>query len=127
MQPLLALLTPFFFVVTGAKIDLSVFGSSSALWMLAVVTVIAIVSKVAGGFLGALSLGRRSALIVGVGMVPRGEVGVVIASLGLAAGVFSNTTYAVIVAMSLLTSIVTPPVLSILLRGSGKPRRDSES
>jgi Kef-type K+ transport system membrane component KefB len=114
-------------VVTGAKIDLSVFGSSSALWMLAVVTVIAIVSKVAGGFLGALSLGRRSALIVGVGMVPRGEVGVVIASLGLAAGVFSNTTYAVIVAMSLLTSIVTPPVLSILLRGSGKPRRDSES
>jgi Kef-type K+ transport system membrane component KefB len=116
MQPLLALLTPFFFVVTGAKIDLSVFGSGSALWMLAVVTVIAIVSKLAGGFLGALSLGRRSALIVGVGMVPRGEVGVVIASLGLAAGVFSNQIYAVIVAMSLLTSIVTPPVLARLLR-----------
>ena len=49
-------------------------------------------------------------------MVPRGEVGVVIASLGLAAGVFSNETYAVIVAMSLLTSIVTPPVLSLLLQ-----------
>ena len=116
MQPLLALLTPFFFVVTGAKIDLSVFADASALWMLAVVTVIAIVSKLAGGWLGALSLGRRGALIVGVGMVPRGEVGVVIASLGLAAGVFSNRTYAVIVAMSLLTSIVTPPVLSLLLR-----------
>jgi len=116
MQPLLALLTPFFFVITGAKIDLSVFSSGAALWMLAVVTVIAIVSKLAGGFLGAWSLGTRSALIVGVGMVPRGEVGVVIASLGLAAGVFSNQTYAVIVAMSLLTSIVTPPVLSMLLR-----------
>ena len=51
-------------------------------------------------FLGALSLGRRGAVIVGFGMVPRGEVGVVIASLGLAAGVFSNRIYAIIVAMS---------------------------
>ncbi len=51
-------------------------------------------------------------------MVPRGEVGVVIASLGLAAGAFSNQTYAVIVAMSLLTSIVTPPVLSMLLKNA---------
>jgi len=116
MQPLLAFLTPFFFVVTGAKIDLGVFASGAALWMLLVVTVIAVISKLAGGFLGALSLGRRSAMIVGVGMVPRGEVGVVIASLGLAGGVFSNETYAVIVAMSLLTSIVTPPVLAALLR-----------
>jgi Kef-type K+ transport system membrane component KefB len=121
MQPLLALLTPFFFVITGAKIDLSVFSSGAALWTLTVVTVIAIASKLAGGFLGALSLGRRSALIVGVGMVPRGEVGVVIASLGLAAGVFSNSIYALIVAMSLLTSVVTPPVLSILLRRAGDP------
>ena len=55
-------------------------------------------------------------MIVGVGMMPRGEVGVVIASLGLAAGVFSNEIYAVIVAMSLLTSVITPPVLAALLR-----------
>ena len=115
-QPLLAFLTPFFFVITGAKIDLSVFTSAAALWMLLVVTVIAIVSKLAGGYLGALSLGKRGAMIVGVGMVPRGEVGVVIASLGLAAGVFTNEIYAVIVAMSLLTSIVTPPVLAWLLK-----------
>ena len=115
-QPLLAFLTPFFFVVTGAKIDLSVFASGAALWMLLVVTVIAVISKFAGGFLGALSLGRRGATIVGVGMVPRGEVGVVIASLGLAEGVFSAEIYAVIVAMSLLTSIITPPVLAALLK-----------
>jgi Kef-type K+ transport system membrane component KefB len=49
-------------------------------------------------------------------MVPRGEVGVVIASLGLAAGVFSDRIYAVIVAMSLLTAMLTPPVLALLLR-----------
>ncbi|HKE47239.1 MAG TPA: cation:proton antiporter [Rhodanobacteraceae bacterium] len=115
-RPLLAFLTPFFFVITGAKIDVHVFADASALWMLLVVTVIAVVAKLVGGFLGALSLGRRGATIVGVGMVPRGEVGVVIASLGLVGGVFSDRTYAVIVAMSLLTSVITPPVLALLLR-----------
>ncbi|HEY0180336.1 MAG TPA: cation:proton antiporter [Dokdonella sp.] len=120
MQPLLALLTPFFFVVTGAKIDLGVFASGGALLALALVTAIAVVSKLIGGFLGALALGVRSAAIVGVGMIPRGEVGVVIASLGLAAGVFTGETYALIVAMSLATSIVTPPVLAALLRRSAR-------
>ncbi|WP_049620980.1 cation:proton antiporter [Frateuria defendens] len=118
VQPLLALLTPFFFVITGSKIDLAQLGNAEALLTLAVVTAIAIVSKLVGGFLGALPLGRRGALIVGFGMVPRGEVGVVIASLGLAAGVFSDRTYAIIVAMSLLTAMVTPPVLAWLLRRS---------
>lgn len=114
--PLLAFLTPFFFVVTGAKVNLSALASSEALLALLVVTVIAIFSKLAGGFLGALKLGKRGAMIVGFGMVPRGEVGVVIASLGLAAGVFDETIYAVIVAMSLLTAMVTPPILSVLLK-----------
>ena len=120
VQPLLALLTPFFFVITGSKIDLQQLASGDALLTLAIVTVIAVISKLAGGFLGALSLGRRGATIVGFGMVPRGEVGVVIASLGLAAGVFSDRTYAIIVAMSLLTAMVTPPVLAVMLkRGDG--------
>jgi Kef-type K+ transport system membrane component KefB len=119
--PLLAFLTPFFFVVTGAKVNLAALGSGAALWSLFVVTVIAIVSKLAGGFLGALKLGKRGATIVGFGMVPRGEVGVVIASLGLAAGVFDETIYAVIVAMSLLTAMVTPPILALLLREQRSP------
>ncbi|EIL91885.1 MULTISPECIES: cation:proton antiporter [Rhodanobacter] len=114
--PLLSFLTPFFFVVTGAKVNLAELASVDALLMLLVATAIAIVSKLLGGFLGSLSLGRRSATIIGFGMVPRGEVGVVIASLGLAAGVFSDRIYAVVVAMSLLTAMVTPPVLAWLLR-----------
>ena len=118
--PLLALLTPFFFVITGSKIDLHQLASPEALLMLAVVTAIAIVSKLIGGWLGALSLGRRSATIIGFGMVPRGEVGVVIASLGLAAGVFNDRIYAIIVAMSLLTAMVTPPLLAWLLRRAGR-------
>jgi Kef-type K+ transport system membrane component KefB len=125
--PLLAFLTPFFFVITGAKIDLAELASGQALLMLLVVTVIAILSKLAGGFLGALSLGRSGAVIVGFGMVPRGEVGVVIASLGLAAGVFSDRIYAIIVAMSLLTAMVTPPVLAWLLRRAGSAPQPADA
>ena len=116
IQPLLAFLTPFFFVVTGAKVKLNVLGSSEALYMLGVVTLIAILSKLLGGFLGALSLGRQRAVMIGFGMVPRGEVGVVIASLGLSIGVFNDRIYAIIVAMSLLTAMLTPPILKMLLR-----------
>lgn len=115
-RPLLALLTPFFFVMTGSRVVLAELGDADTLLTLALITAIALVAKLVGGFLGALPLGRRSALIVGVGMMPRGEIGIVIASLGLASGVFTPHLYALIVAMSLLTSIVTPPLLALLLR-----------
>lgn len=115
-EPLLAFMTPFFFVMTGSKVELAQLADRDTLLTLALITAIAIVAKLLGGFLGALSLGKRGALIVGVGMIPRGEVGVVIASLGLASGVFSSHLYALIVAMSLLTSVVTPPVLALLFR-----------
>jgi Kef-type K+ transport system membrane component KefB len=115
-RPLLALMTPFFFVVTGTKVELAQLADWNTIGALAVVTLIAIVSKLIGGFAGALALGKRGALIVGVGMIPRGEVGVVVASLGLSAGVFTPRVYALIVAMSLLTAMITPPFLAILLR-----------
>jgi Kef-type K+ transport system membrane component KefB len=115
-RPLLALMTPFFFVVTGTKIELAQLADWSTLGILALITVIAVVSKLLGGFFGALSLGRKGALIVGIGMIPRGEVGVVVASLGLAAGVFTPRVYALIVAMSLLTAVITPPFLAMMLR-----------
>lgn len=115
IQPIMAFIVPFFFVVTGAKVDLSQLASWGALGTLAVVVVLAVASKLIGCGLGALSLGKKAALIVGIGMVPRGEVGIIVASLGLAAGVFTGPTYATIVAMSLLTSIIAPPALKLLL------------
>jgi Kef-type K+ transport system membrane component KefB len=115
-RPLLALMTPFFFVMTGSKVEIAQLADAGTLLTLVLITLIALASKLLGGFLGALPLGGRGALIVGVGMMPRGEVGVVIASLGFAAGVFSPRMYALIVAMSLLTSIVTPPLLALLFR-----------
>jgi Kef-type K+ transport system membrane component KefB len=119
-RPLLTLLAPFFFVMTGANVRLTELTSVEALGLLAVATVLALLTKLAGGWLGALKLGPRAALTVGVGMMPRGEVGVVIASLGLAAHVFSERMYAVIIAMSLLTSVIAPPVLAALLRRGGE-------
>ena len=98
-----------------------------------VVTLLAIIGKLVGGGLGALSLGRKNALIVGTGMVPRGEVGIIIANLGWQAGVLDGQMYAILIAMSLLTAIIAPSVLPLLLkprakaeeppRTQGKPKR----
>jgi len=118
VQPILSFLVPFFFVTTGAKVDLSQLGSWSVVGTVAVVTLLAVIGKIVGCGVGALSMGRRSALIVGVGMVPRGEVGIIVASLGASAGVFGPKTYAVIIVMSLLTSVIAPPVLKALLAGA---------
>ena len=115
IQPIMALLVPFFFVVTGAQVELAALATPSALLMLLVVTVLAVIGKLVGCGLGAWKLGRRSALIVGVGMVPRGEVGIIVASLGQQAGIFSGSVYAIIIGMSLLTSVLAPPVLKSLL------------
>lgn len=122
IQPIMAFVVPFFFVVTGAQISLSELGSGAALGSLAVVTLLAVISKLVGCGLGALSLGRKGALIVGFGMVPRGEVGIIVASLGQSAGVFAGrSTYAIIIAMSLLTSVIAPPVLKALLAKNAEP------
>lgn len=117
LQPITAFLVPFFFVVTGANVHLPELASAAALGALLVVTLLAVVSKLLGCGLGAWSLGRKRALIVGVGMVPRGEVGIIVASLGKQAGVLTETSYAVIIAMSLLTSVIAPPALKALFKG----------
>lgn len=128
VQTLMALLVPFFFVVTGAKVELGDLASWPVLGTLLLVTLLAIAGKLIGCGLGARSLGKKSALIVGVGMVPRGEVGIIVASLGQQAGVFTGSTYAIIIAMSLLTSVAAPPVLKALLANAPEqePPADGE-
>jgi Kef-type K+ transport system membrane component KefB len=121
LKPIEALLVPFFFVVTGAKVEIAALASWSAMGTLAVVVALATIGKIVGCGLGALSLGRKSALIVGVGMVPRGEVGIIVASLGKQAGLFENDIYALIIAMSLITSVIAPPVLKALLKATPEP------
>jgi Kef-type K+ transport system membrane component KefB len=117
VQPVYELLVPFFFAITGSRMDPAVFTDPGILLLAVVITVVAVVTKVAGGWLGALGLGRRTALAVGIGMVPRGEVGLIVAALGLSLGVISQSLYAVVLAMTLITTLITPPVLGpVVLR-----------
>jgi Kef-type K+ transport system membrane component KefB len=115
VESVAAFLTPFFFVVTGVMVSLNAFTDARLLGLLASALAIAAVSKFVAGYLCCRSMGRNSGLIVGVGMVPRGEVGILIATIGLETGVFGEDIFGVLVGMSLLTSILAPPALRVLL------------
>lgn len=123
VQPLLVFLTPFFFVLTGAMVDLRSVSTMQALIMIGLYVLIAVLSKLIGSGLAAASLGMRSALVVGVGMVPRGEVGIIIAGNALARGAIGHKDYSMLVIMSIVTTIVVPPVLRVLLEKI--PRQES--
>lgn len=116
VAPVAAFFTPFFFGAIGAQIDLVTLGDWLALLLLGLVTAIAVVTKFAGALLGALSLGRRQAVLIGWGMVPRGEVGIVVAGLGLQAGAIGTGLYSVVVGMAVLTTLIVPPLLPWLVR-----------
>jgi len=107
-------LVPFFFLYIGISVDLSTFGGVAILTLL--ITFIAIATKFIGCGLGAYRLGAKSAAIVGVGMAPRGEVGLIIASVGLTMGSISSDMFSVVVFMSLLTTLVAPPLLTHAFR-----------
>ena len=116
VAPLYAFFPPFFFAFIGLQLDLDAYASLETLGLLAAVTVVAVVTKFAGSWLGALRLGRGEAAIVGVGMVPRGEVGIVIAGIALAEGAVSDEFFAVVIGMSVLTTLLAPPLLRALAR-----------
>ncbi|NTY01612.1 cation:proton antiporter [Deinococcus sp. JMULE3] len=115
-------LAPIFFVVVGLQLDLGVLGDPVVIVAGLILTVLAVIGKVAGGLIGARSMGRRQSLLVGVGMVPRGEVGLIVASLGLAAGVIGKQVYAEVLLMVLLTTVLAPLVLRAL---APRPERDA--
>jgi Kef-type K+ transport system membrane component KefB len=88
-RPLYEWLVPYFFVLAGAQIDVAGLLRPAVLLPGLLLAAIAVVTKVVGCGLGAWREGPRSALAIGVGMVPRGEVGLIVASVGLAAGIVS--------------------------------------
>jgi Kef-type K+ transport system membrane component KefB len=109
--PVYRLLVPFFFVITGMHVDPGVLRDP------------AVAAKLLGGMLGALGLGVRSALIIGVGMVPRGEIGFVVVAMGRSLGVLPDQIISVVVVMSLATTLIVPPVLAALYGGAPRVRR----
>lgn len=109
----------FFFLNVGLQVDLS--SLSSSVIILAVVAIIlAMIAKYVGcgigAHLGDRSIDRHSMSIIGVGMMPRGEVGIIVASIGLSSGAMSMELYTVVVLVSVVTTIVAPPILSKLFQ-----------
>jgi Kef-type K+ transport system membrane component KefB len=118
------LLVPFFLVGIGLHLDLGVFASRSTLILSAVILIAAVLSKFVGCGLGGWSLGRADSIRVGVGMVPRGEVGMVIAQIGMSLGVIDKPVYAAVVFMAVGTTLIAPPLLNYVYRDC--PREEPE-
>lgn len=116
-QALNEFLVPFFFVVMGAQINLNTFLDRRIIATALGVSVIAILTKLVGCGLGSLKMGMRNALRVGVGMVPRGEVGIIVALVGLRSHIISDAVYSVVIVMTVVTTLLSPPILRALLKG----------
>ena len=115
VKPVADLLVPVFFVTIGMKVEpalLNPFGEEAGLGMALLLTAVAIVSKLATGLAVYRKTVRR--WVVGVGMVPRGEVGLIFAGAGLAAGVIDGGLYSALVVAVMLTTFVAPPWLKVL-------------
>ena len=128
-EPIFAIesfLAPIFFAMVGVRLELSALASPVVLVAGTVVTVIAILGKVLGGFLGALTQGVRSALTVGVGMAPRGEVGLIVAALGLKAGAVNEEEYAIVLFMVVFTTLFAPFALKPLIAWTERERAAKE-
>jgi len=116
-----AFFIPIFFVNIGLQVTPNdVF---SAPLVIVVITVVAIVTKLIGGGLGARIGGMpwRPALTVGAGMVSRGEVALVLAGAALAAGVINGTIFSALIVMTLVTTLVTPPLLRWMIPRTPPP------
>ena len=109
------LLMPFFFVDIGMRVTGRFFTEGSTLLFALLLIVVAALTKLVGCGLGAARLGWREATAIGVGMIPRGEVGIIVAQLGLTIQVLSDTTYSVLVAMAVVTTLMVPPILQRML------------
>ncbi|HYG56927.1 MAG TPA: cation:proton antiporter [Symbiobacteriaceae bacterium] len=110
-----AFFVPFFFVSVGLTANFAGVGGSFLVFIL-ILTVVAIVTKLVGGGLGAKLSGLdfRQSAGIGAGMVARGEVGLIVAAIGLDRGLLGSELYSAMVAVSLLTTLVTPPLLKAI-------------
>ncbi|HEY1333476.1 MAG TPA: cation:proton antiporter, partial [Myxococcaceae bacterium] len=117
VKPLVSIVAPVFFVSVGASVDLSLLSPASAesratLFLAAALIVVAIVGKLAAGWAAPWSRFHR--LIVGVGMVPRGEVGLIFADIGRRSGVLPDAVFGAVLLTVMATTFVVPPALKTL-------------
>jgi Kef-type K+ transport system membrane component KefB len=125
-RSLLGIFAPFFFAVTGANIDMSALLNMELLVIVLVLAALGVVTKLVGGIAGSWKLGKWNSVVVGVGMSPRGEVGIVVSALGLSLGLINNEIYAVLLAAVILTTLVAPVMLQWVIPRAPRDERHVE-
>ncbi|MEZ5424733.1 MAG: cation:proton antiporter [Pyrinomonadaceae bacterium] len=119
-------LVPFFLVNIGMQFNPAIFRDFSAIGFAVVLTVAAVLAKFIGCSLGATGIGWRRASQVGVGMVPRGEVGIVVAQIGLGLAVISERFFTAVLFMAIATTLIAPPFIKIFFKGERELLDSSE-
>ncbi|MEL0080836.1 MAG: cation:proton antiporter [bacterium] len=114
LKPVADVFIPIFFIMVGSAVDITAFNpfikENIAVIILALVLfVVAIIGKVISG-IGAYKLNVNK-LVIGIGMIPRGEVGLIFASMGLVSGVLTKSEYSALTIMVMLTTFIAPPLL----------------
>ena len=127
-------LVPIFFVVIGMQVDFTAFGAGetslgSALLFAFVLTVFAVISKVVGAGLPALFVGfnRIGATRVALGMLPRGEVALIVAGIGLTSGVIGQDVFGVAIVMTVVTTVLAPVFLIPAFKGGSGLKNGEKS
>jgi Kef-type K+ transport system membrane component KefB len=113
MAPLEAILVPIFFVLIGLQVKLESFLSVDVVLFAAGLTLAAIIGKLVSGYVAGRGL---NSLAIGLGMMPRGEVGLIFASIGKALGVIDSQLFSAIVLMVVVTTVIAPSLLKWSLR-----------
>lgn len=116
MRPIIQLFTPIFFVMVGLSLNLKeVDWSSAFIWSFSLLfLLVAVIGKFSGAAIIRESMRQR--IIIGIAMVPRGEVGLIFAELGRTSGIFNNDVYAGMVIVIALTTLLPPFLLKYLYR-----------
>jgi Na+:H+ antiporter len=115
-QGVTELLVPFFLVGIGLHSNLATFASWPTVFLALLIVAAAVVSKFVGCALASYRLGWADSTRVGVGMIPRGEVGMVVAQIGLSLGVIGQSIYDAVVFMSIATTLIAPPLLTAVYK-----------
>jgi len=112
-QGVTEVLVPFFLVGIGLRFNVTSFSAWPMVALSLLLFLVAVVSKFLGCGLGSYRLGRMDAARVGVGMIPRGEVGMVVAQIGLSLGAISSRIYDAVIFMVITTTLAAPPLLKV--------------
>lgn len=108
VSPLESLLAPLFFILIGMQVKLETFLDLKVLWISMALIIAAILGKLLCGLVAARKDDR---LFIGIGMMPRGEVGLIFASIGKTLGVITDEVFSAVILMVLVTTFMTPPLM----------------